>query len=205
MPDNKIMPKNRIAELRKGKNLSQAELAEQTGLTRQAISLYEIGKREPKLATWIRLANFFDVPISYLQGVSDLPNKANFKSYANVIDTLNKSAISKLNKSKNTSSIYDPKTLKEVANLLAEREYSSFSLACNAYISKNDTNLTIDQINHYQKIVSKLTASSFIDEANFHTGSVFRMILDAQNGDKKAQKFYKKIQNVINDYLDING
>ena len=69
MTDDKKIPQNRIAELRKEKNLSQAELAKKTGLTRQAISLYEISKREPKLETWIKLADFFDVPVSYLQGL----------------------------------------------------------------------------------------------------------------------------------------
>lgn len=70
MTDDKKIPQNRIAELRKEKNLSQAELAKKTGLTRQAISLYEISKREPKLEIWIKLADFFDVPITYLQGIT---------------------------------------------------------------------------------------------------------------------------------------
>lgn len=65
---------NRIAELRKRKKLSQAQLAKETGLTRQAISLYEIGKREPKLETWRKLANFFDVTPQYLVGWTDDPH-----------------------------------------------------------------------------------------------------------------------------------
>lgn len=71
MVENRELPKNRIAELRKNKKISQAQLAKETGLTRQAISLYEIGKREPKLETWLKLADFFDVPVSYLQGISN--------------------------------------------------------------------------------------------------------------------------------------
>ena len=75
MTNNKEIPKNRIAKLRKESNLSQAKLAEKTGLTRQAISLYEIGKREPNLATWLKLANFFGVSVSYITGASDEPSK----------------------------------------------------------------------------------------------------------------------------------
>lgn len=71
MAEDKKLPQNRIAELRKKKKLSQAQLAKETGLTRQAVSLYEIGKREPKLETWIKLADFFDVSVSYLQGISE--------------------------------------------------------------------------------------------------------------------------------------
>lgn len=71
LAEDKKLPQNRIAELRKKKKLSQAQLAKETGLTRQAVSLYEIGKREPKLETWIKLADFFDVSVSYLQGISE--------------------------------------------------------------------------------------------------------------------------------------
>lgn len=62
---------NRIGELRKAKGLSQEGLAKETNLTRQAISLYEIGKREPKLVTWRKLANYFNVTTAYLMGLSD--------------------------------------------------------------------------------------------------------------------------------------
>ncbi|MRG70130.1 helix-turn-helix domain-containing protein, partial [Lactobacillus reuteri] len=71
MVDDKKIPQNRIAELRRENNLSQAELAKKTGLTRQAISLYEIGKREPKLTTWVKLADYFDVPLTYIQGLEN--------------------------------------------------------------------------------------------------------------------------------------
>lgn len=74
MTTDKELPKNRIAELRKNKKLSQSELAKETGLTRQAISLYEIGKREPKLKIWIKLADFFNVSVAYIQGTSDVPD-----------------------------------------------------------------------------------------------------------------------------------
>lgn len=73
LTEDKKLPQNRIAELRKKKKLSQAQLAKETGLTRQAISLYEISKREPKLETWVKLADFFDVPVSYLQGLTISP------------------------------------------------------------------------------------------------------------------------------------
>ena len=67
MNDNKKFP-NRIAELRKEKGMSQVELAKATGLTRQAISLYEIGKRNPSIQIWQNLSNYFKVPVDYLIG-----------------------------------------------------------------------------------------------------------------------------------------
>ena len=59
---------NRIKEIRQEKKLSQKDLAKKLNISQQAISLYEKGDREPKLETWQKLADFFDVPISYLQG-----------------------------------------------------------------------------------------------------------------------------------------
>ena len=61
---------NRLKEIRQGKNLSQADIAKALGVTRQAISLYEKGDRELKLETWKKLADFFNVPIDYLLGIS---------------------------------------------------------------------------------------------------------------------------------------
>ena len=61
---------NRLKEIRQGKNLSQADIAKALGVTRQAISLYEKGDREPKLETWQKLADFFNVLVDYLLGIS---------------------------------------------------------------------------------------------------------------------------------------
>lgn len=53
------------------KGLTQENIAKGFGITRQAISLYEQGKREPKLETWQKLAYFFGVSVPYLQGFID--------------------------------------------------------------------------------------------------------------------------------------
>lgn len=65
-------PHNRIAELRKEKGLTLQQVADAIGVGNNTISRYETGKREPKLETWSKLADFFDVPVSYLQGISDI-------------------------------------------------------------------------------------------------------------------------------------
>ena len=63
--------KNRLKEIRQEKNLSQTDIAKALGVTRQAISLYEKGDREPKLETWQKLADFFHVPTEYLMGLTN--------------------------------------------------------------------------------------------------------------------------------------
>jgi len=64
----------RLRDLRQGRRLSQKKLANATGVSRAAISLYEIGRREPELATVRKLADFFNVSTDYLLGRSDIGN-----------------------------------------------------------------------------------------------------------------------------------
>lgn len=51
--------------------LSQAELAEQLGLSTSAISMYEVGKREPDFETEEKIADFFGVDLDTLRGRKD--------------------------------------------------------------------------------------------------------------------------------------
>lgn len=75
------MAKNRIKELRTKKGLSQAQLANKLGISNQIISFYENNKREPKIETWQKLANFFNVSIPYLQGIDNKPSSGYSKEY----------------------------------------------------------------------------------------------------------------------------
>lgn len=67
---------NRIKELRQSKGLSQSELAQKVGISNQAISHYETGKRHAKIETWQKLADYFNVSVPYLQGFEmQTPNR----------------------------------------------------------------------------------------------------------------------------------
>ena len=55
--------KNRLKELRKLHNKSQAELSRELGISRQAVNGFESGKFDPSLEMAFRLANLFEVPI----------------------------------------------------------------------------------------------------------------------------------------------
>lgn len=70
---------NRIKELRKSKGLTQAELAKKVGISEQAVSFYENDRRKPKIETWNRLADFFNVSIPYLQGLPEPVGKNRLK------------------------------------------------------------------------------------------------------------------------------
>ncbi len=62
---------NRLKELRQKNNLTLKELGQKVGMANNTLSQYETGKREPKLETWNKLAEYFKVPTSYLMGLSD--------------------------------------------------------------------------------------------------------------------------------------
>ena len=62
---------NRIKELRQKNNLTLRGLGKEINMSSSRISQYETGKREPKLETWNKLAEYFNVPTSYLMGLSD--------------------------------------------------------------------------------------------------------------------------------------
>lgn len=72
-------PHNRIAELRKEKGLTLQQVAHAIGVGNNTISRYETGKREPKLETWVKLAMFFGVSVSYLQGLDESEERDSIK------------------------------------------------------------------------------------------------------------------------------
>ena len=62
---------NRIKELRQSIGLTQAEFAKKVGVSNQAIHYFETGKRKPKMETWQKLADYFEVSVPYLKGEID--------------------------------------------------------------------------------------------------------------------------------------
>ena len=70
---------NRIKELRQSKGLTQAELAQKVGISEQAVSFYENDRRKPKMETWNKLADFFNVSVPFLQGMPEPAGKNRLK------------------------------------------------------------------------------------------------------------------------------
>lgn len=58
--------KNALRGLRKGRGLSQADLAEAIEVSRQTINAVEADKYDPSLPMAYKLAAFFDVPVEEL-------------------------------------------------------------------------------------------------------------------------------------------
>ena len=61
----------KLKELREQRRLNQEGLAMRLSVSQSTISAYEVGDRTPDLETLIAIANFFDVSIDYLVGLSE--------------------------------------------------------------------------------------------------------------------------------------
>lgn len=55
-----------LAEIRKKKGYSQLKVAMDLNISREALSYYETGKRNPDLNMLIKLSDYFNVSIDYL-------------------------------------------------------------------------------------------------------------------------------------------
>lgn len=62
--------KEKLKMLRKEKNLGQTELAKALGVSKGTISLWENGLREPNMSSLIRIAQYFDVSVDFLVGIT---------------------------------------------------------------------------------------------------------------------------------------
>ena len=62
---------NRLKELRQKNNLTLEKLGQKVNIPKNTLSRYESGKREPKIETWKKLADYFNVSTSYLMGLNN--------------------------------------------------------------------------------------------------------------------------------------
>lgn len=62
---------NRLRQVRKQKGLTIKEVAEDTLISITNLSRYETENVDPRRETWIRLADYYDVPVAYLMGLPD--------------------------------------------------------------------------------------------------------------------------------------
>lgn len=101
-----------LKRLRKEKNMTQPELAQHLDISRSAISMYEIGSREPDLETLEAIADFFNVDMDVLTG------RAAYKNYDSVSGRIK--AILK----------YRHLSISELANILDVDKNELFDFIC---------------------------------------------------------------------------
>ena len=83
---------NKLRELRKEKGLTLNELSIELinkvdlKIGSNALGKYERGEREPRLSTWQKLADYFQVPIPYLMGTIPDRKQDDYNSYEKLIE-----------------------------------------------------------------------------------------------------------------------
>ncbi|MFD2334734.1 helix-turn-helix domain-containing protein [Cohnella sp. GCM10020058] len=70
---SEIKFKERLALLRKKRNLTQADLAKRLDLSQSTLAMWENGRRSPDMATVTKIAAFFNVSLNYLLGFTEDP------------------------------------------------------------------------------------------------------------------------------------
>lgn len=82
---------DRIQTLRKGRGISQEELADKIGVSRQAVSKWESEQSTPDIDKIILLSDYFDVTTDYLlkgiEPTADAPKKENDARIFSVVGT----------------------------------------------------------------------------------------------------------------------
>ena len=68
---------------RERRNLTQDELAQQLGYSRSKISMYEAGRREPRLDDIDAISDFFNIDVDYLLGRSSVRKKYLYDEFGN--------------------------------------------------------------------------------------------------------------------------
>lgn len=92
----------RIAKLRKQRNLSQYDLAERLGFSRGKLANYEQGSRQPDYDTLQKIADYFEVSTDYLLGRTNIPdgsvelNEDNFDSLEEINKLVKKYGIEQM-------------------------------------------------------------------------------------------------------------
>ena len=134
----------KIEELRKQRELTQAELGKILGFKDSTISQYETNKREPDYKTLQKLADFFSVSVDYLLGRTNNP-------LMNIEEIFNK-----ISKEKNVPENIKNEALNRIEQ--AHRELQSKESEC---ISLHDK---IDQLPEDKRKLLETITDSFLRE-----------------------------------------
>ena len=82
-----------IAQLRKGKNLTQKQLAQEISVTDKAVSRWETGKGYPDVTSLLRISEIFDVSVNeLLKGARINTDEIKSVTEENVVSVMSRSA-----------------------------------------------------------------------------------------------------------------
>ncbi|WP_323064757.1 helix-turn-helix transcriptional regulator [Limosilactobacillus reuteri] len=211
---------NRIKELRNKKGLSQKEFAkafsefvkedsEIKPVSYATISRWERGENEPKLETWIKLADFFNVPVSYLQGLSDhnyndreAATRAFLERNPDFVPLPDGVSLDDVDFSKSV----ELTDASDIDLQMRDSYLKQFQKLVTVFLSKSSSDNWIaireDQRKKMIKIVNSLDDKK-IDEVVNYVSMAFYMLLDGDSNDKNSLK--KAIDDFCLKYITDEG
>lgn len=200
---------NRIKQLRLEQHKTQKEVGEAVGLSDRAIAHYEKGIREPKLETWIKLADFFDVPVSYLQGLSDhnyndreAATRAFLERNPDFVPLPDGVSLDDVDFSKSV----ELTDASDIDLQMRDSYLKQFQKLVTVFLSKSSSDNWIaireDQRKKMIKIVNSLDDKK-IDEVVNYVSMAFYMLLDGDSNDKNSLK--KAIDDFCLKYITDEG
>ena len=205
---------NRLKEERTKRGLSLEQVGKSVGLATNTISRYETGKREPKLETWKKLADFFGVSVPYLQGIDQTFKELTTTTKYEIISILNYEYFNNLD--------YD--------DYKSVREYNGFSSVINRFIQaeniekypvevlgiKNSDdyenfkfdNVEIDPasevlppMEHYW---TKYFSFLFDDQLLVQSVNIERSLIDTNSLEEYSPSIIKLLESAVNNYIYSN-
>lgn len=194
---------NRIKEIRKSKKLTLKQVSKETGISVSSLSAYEKqeddkGYRKPKIENWIKLADFFNVSVSYLQGISNIKEPVkldNIKDWRDWFKHLgvNRDDFAHGTLTEKSMQIID----KETPALFNEINIYEFTLLKKAIFNKTRGK----SLKEYEKVADSISDSIKMSDITEFTRNAFKIALKALDGDKKAEACYKDISKIIDHYF----
>ena len=182
--------KNRLKEIRTKKGLSLEQVGKGVGLATNTISRYETGKREPKLETWQKLADFFGVSVPYLQGISRVRSPKAYRDYETFLNTL----YSKREES-------DDVPLNEFVAFHTVNERETFNQLVNLVTNALGNSDFKQRFTKAIKSVPYDADFKALSSVNTATLEVFLLGIQAMQGKKEALDAYKEINKILDNRL----
>ncbi|MCK8606988.1 helix-turn-helix domain-containing protein [Apilactobacillus ozensis] len=183
---------NRLREVRTAKGISLANLADELkakenfSISGDALAKYERGVREPKLSTWNILAHYFQVSITYLQGLSNIrqPEDINLKQLST----------------------------RELENIQQERLYAQCKQLRKLFLTTNESGLPDKEFkqidDEFSQIEQSVLNNDGLDDYSIETmlyilNGVFIAFVERRRHNKNASKVAEKLlDDVLNLYND---
>lgn len=185
---------NRIKELREKKGMSIDQLSKElkkkgVSISPASISKYEREDRKPKIDKWVQLADFFNVSVPYLQGLT------NYQGIVTDSNSFQKFAEADGNKNQNGDLYFSENSWHNfVKSLTSQEALDNFK---KLYATLNDLDFPIKKFD-FNKILQNVDSLTELNTVTEYTAYVYEVLVsNIVNKDKQNVDMANKIKKII--------